>query len=188
MQGIDDVARQFIQLFEAEGVPYALMGGLAVRIHALPRATFDVDFTALVDRSQLPRLYQHVESLGHVVSQAQRGGWLDTVRGLPVVKFQVWGGESAIDVDVFLAETDFQREVLKRRQLQHGEDFAAWFVTAEDLILLKLLAARPKDLVDVNDVLFIQGTLDEDYLRRWARQLDIEPALDDAFRRQRESL
>jgi len=144
------------------------MGGLAVRLHALPRATFDVDFTALPDRAELPRLYELVEKLGHVVPEAQRGGWVDTVRGLPVVKFQVWGGESAIDVDMFLAETDFQREVLKRRQLQHVEGFDAWFVTAEDLILLKLLAGRPKDLVDINDILFIQGSLDEDYLRRWA--------------------
>jgi hypothetical protein len=188
MQGLDDVARQFVQLFEREGIPYALMGGLAVRIHALPRATFDVDFTALLDRSRLPSLYDLVEGLGHSIPEAQRGGWLDTVRGLPVVKFVVWGGESAIDVDVFLAETDFQREVLRRRQRQEIDHFQSWFVTPEDLILLKLLAARPKDLVDVNDILFIQGTLDEDYLRRWAPQLGIERALDDALRRQREAL
>ncbi len=48
MQGLDEAARAFIKLFEQLGVPYVLMGGLAVRIYALPRPTFDVDFTALL--------------------------------------------------------------------------------------------------------------------------------------------
>jgi hypothetical protein len=32
---LDDVAREFVALFEQFGVPYALMGGLAVRLDAL---------------------------------------------------------------------------------------------------------------------------------------------------------
>ena len=48
MQGLDEVARQFVRLFESQGIPYALMRGLAVRIHAIPRPTFDVDFNVLL--------------------------------------------------------------------------------------------------------------------------------------------
>jgi hypothetical protein len=39
MIGLDDVTRDFVGLFETEKIPYALMGGLAVRVYALPRAT-----------------------------------------------------------------------------------------------------------------------------------------------------
>ena len=45
MQTLDEAARDFIALFERMGIPYAVMGGMAVRIYALPRPTFDVDFT-----------------------------------------------------------------------------------------------------------------------------------------------
>jgi len=183
MQGLDEVTRQFVQLFESQGIPYALMGGLAVRIHALPRATFDVDFTILLDRGELPRLYQLVEALGFTMPEAQRGGWLDQVRGLPVVKFQIWGDERAIDVDIFLAEFEFQRQLLKRRQRHPANGLTAWFVSPEDLILLKLLAGRPKDLVDVGDILFIQGQLNQDYLRHWAHELGVDVALTQAFQK-----
>jgi len=39
MKGLDDVARELIGLFEADGVPNVVMGGLAVRMHAVPRPT-----------------------------------------------------------------------------------------------------------------------------------------------------
>ena len=50
MKGLDNVTRELIGLFDAEGVPYVVMGGLAMRIHAVPRPTYDVDFTVLLPR------------------------------------------------------------------------------------------------------------------------------------------
>jgi len=51
---------------------------------------------------------------------------------------------------------------------------------------LKLLANRPKDRVDVSDILFVQATLDEAYLRRWAAKLGIAVELEDALRSNRD--
>jgi hypothetical protein len=182
MKGLDDVTRELVSLFEADAVPYVVMGGLAVRIHAVPRPTYDVDFTVALPRSQLPWLYQHVESLGYTVPAAQAAGWVDTVKGLPVVKLQAFLGERAIDVDIFLAETAYQQHLLTRRERHAAEGLDAWFVSPEDLILLKLLAGRPKDRVDVSDILFIQGQLDEAYLKHWAQELGIVTDLDEALR------
>ena len=52
------------------------------------------------------------------------------------------------------------------------------FVTAEDLILLKLVANRPRDIADVIDVLFTQGSLDVEYMRSWAVRLQITESLE----------
>ncbi len=181
MKGLDEVARELVQLFETEGIPYVLMGGLAIRIHAIPRPTYDVDFTIALPRDALPRLYQLVEEMGYMIPPAQLTGWVETVKELPVVKFQAWMGDRAIDVDVFLAETPYQEHLLTRRQRYRAEGLEAWFVSPEDLILLKLLAGRPKDKVDVADVLFIQGQLDEAYLRHWANRLGISTALEESL-------
>jgi hypothetical protein len=51
-------------------------------------------------------------------------------------------------------------------------------VTAEDLILFKLLAGRPRDLLDIKDILFMQGQLDEAYMRRWAMPLGVAGQLE----------
>ena len=61
--------------------------------------------------------------------------------------------------------------------------FICGLVSPEDLVLLKLLAGRPKDFVDVGDILFIQGQLDQEYLHRWATQLGISSALEEARRK-----
>ncbi|HQU43702.1 MAG TPA: hypothetical protein PK867_12880, partial [Pirellulales bacterium] len=69
-------------------------------------------------------------------------------------------------MDLFLAESRFQRELVARSRPEQIDDLTVSVVTPEDLILLKLLARRPRDLADIGDILFIQGTLDEGYLRR----------------------
>lgn len=48
--------------------------------------------------------------------------------------------------------------------------------TVEDV-----LANRPRDQGDVADVLFVQGQLDESYMRHWAHQLDITDRLNTAL-------
>lgn len=183
MKSLDDVTREIVELFEDQSIPYALMGGLAVRIHAIPRPTYDVDFTISIARSELPKFYSAAKRLGYSIPAAQESGWVDLVQGLPVVKLQVFVGGQVIDVDVFLAETDFQRELLARKRRYQADGFEAWFVGPEDLVLLKLLAGRPKDLVDVADVLFIQGQLDVSYMQRWAQRLGILDSLEQALRR-----
>ena len=47
--------------------------------------------------------------------------------------------------------------------------------------VLKLLANRPRDLSDVADILFVQGQLDEAYMRLWADPLGIIDRLETAL-------
>jgi predicted nucleotidyltransferase len=100
---------------------------------------------------------------------------------MPLVKVRLYLEGRGIDADVFLAETDFQQEVLARRIKAEVEGRRLDVVTPEDLILFKLVASRPRDLIDVQDVLFMQGQLDEAYLRRWAWPLGVAAKLDDVL-------
>ena len=50
-------------------IPYAVMGGLAVRVYAIPRFTNDVDLTISVDREQLPTLFDALEFRKSMESQ-----------------------------------------------------------------------------------------------------------------------
>lgn len=158
------------------------MGGIAVRMHALPRSTFDVDLTVQLSRDSLPELYARATQLGCTVPEAQLRGWIDSVREMPVVKVCWQTGQAPIDVDLFLAETPFQARVLERRVRRRVDGWEAWFASAEDLILLKLLAGRPKAMLDVADILFIQGELDTGYLRSQAASLAVGPLLEKALK------
>lgn len=171
----------FIRLFDELRVPYALIGGLAVSVHGIPRPTHDLDFTISIDRSQLPRLYEESEKLGYSVSDSHASGWVDSVAGMPPVRVRQWIQGKAIDIDIFLSESRFPESLIERRLQLEVDGVAAWVATPEDLILLKLVAARPRDIGDVLDILLAQGQLDDKYLSDWANELGVTERLADVL-------
>ncbi|MDQ3332031.1 MAG: hypothetical protein M3552_15475, partial [Planctomycetota bacterium] len=154
------------------------MGGLAVRLLGIPRPTFDVDLAITISRDRLAVLYDELDAAGFDVPEAYRGGRVDEVAGMPLVKFKLYIGGRGIDADIFLAETRFQQEMMRRRKSDELWGMSVWLATAEDLILLKLLAHRPRDLGDVADIRAVQGELDERYMRTWAIELGIQDRLE----------
>jgi hypothetical protein len=173
-KALGDVA----SLFERMEICYATMGGIAVRVYGIPRATYDIDFTLALGRQRLPELYGGLAELGYSVPPSYDSGWVDTVAGMPLVKARIYLEGRGIDIDLFLAESPFQEELLARRRQERLDELAIWFVSPEDLILLKLLSFRPRDVADIGDILFTQGQLDDEHMRQWARRLGVAERLE----------
>lgn len=175
---IEDVLFEIVDVCEIMKLEFAIMGGIAVRVHGIPRPTFDVDLELSVDHSQLIEFFDRCEKLGYTVGDTYRSGWRDEVGGMPLVKVKTYlPAGNSVDVDVFINETPFQQSIMQRRQHFDLSDRSIPFVTPEDLVLLKLLANRPRDLGDIADVVFIQGQLDQDYLHHWAEILGVTDRL-----------
>jgi len=181
MTDLTAVIHDLVALFSRLCLPSAIMGGIAVRAHGLPRPTFDVDFVLAVPRERLADLFAAIEESGYTVPDRYRGGWVDSVGGMPLFKVRLFLEGRGIDADIFLMENDFQREVMSRRMPEEVEGRPVQLITAEDLILFKLLAGRPRDLLDIKDVFFMQGQLDEAYMRRWAGPLGVAEHLEQAL-------
>jgi hypothetical protein len=60
MNDLHNALRGLIELLDGLRAPYALMGGLAVRAYGIPRATYDIDLTAALDRPRPPEFYKAV--------------------------------------------------------------------------------------------------------------------------------
>lgn len=182
MSELEAALRKLVAYFHQQEIPYAVMGGLAVRVHALPRPTNDIDFSVQLDRNRLPEVYRAAEQMGLTVPEVYKRGWIDEIAGLPIVKLRYYLRDGlGVDVDIFLAESDFQNSLISRRQPLDVDGLQCWVVSPEDLILLKLIANRPRDLIDVQDILFTQGSLDAGYLHHWAYELGISERLDQAL-------
>jgi hypothetical protein len=184
MKKVTETLHTVIALLDQLSIEYAVMGGFAVRAHGVPRPTYDIDLTIVLDRRRLPELFDQLRDYDFVIPEVYERGWVDHVKELPLLKLQRMIRNAFLDVDLFLVESVFLVEVMQRRSRVDAEGQMLWVVSPEDLVLFKLLAGRPRDLGDVTDVLFIQGSLDETYLRRWARELRISDQLEKALAEQ----
>jgi predicted nucleotidyltransferase len=181
MESLYHALDRLLESLDARAVPYALIGGIAVRAHAIPRNTNDIDVVVLIDQSARWEFFQDLVTRGFEVPEPYLRGWIDRVTGMSVAKVKVYLARRGIDIDLFLAESPFQRSLIERRLPVDIDGRTVWIATAEDLVLLKLLASRPRDTLDVADVLYISGQLDVSYLRQWASDLGILPQLEQAL-------
>ena len=132
-------------------------------------------------RDRLPDLYSAAHKTGFSVPEQFAAGWIDSVAGMPLVKFRLFVESQSIDIDVSLAESDYQRAIMARRQSHVVAGREAWFVSAEDLVSLKPIAARKRDLADVEDILLGLPDVDDTYMRPRAESLGISAQLEQAL-------
>ncbi len=135
-------------VFSEQGVPYALIGGLAVGIRSgVPRATLDVDFAIRTD-TDLEQLTRRFQARGfQLVGEFAHS-----------VNFKHESGEP-----VQLAFDEQFDAMVARAELMTMDDVALRVVTKEDLIAMKRRAAadparrRSKALRDQADIALLEG-------------------------------
>jgi hypothetical protein len=148
--------------FEQAGLPYALGGALALGALGVPRGTLDVDVNVFVGDDQIRDVVAALAGLGVAVDEpaalaaASRDGMF----------VGSWAG---IRIDVFVPSIPFSHEAGTTRVcLTDPDGNSIWFLSAEALAVFKLLFFRPKDLVDLERLVAVQGSeLDRAYVRAW---------------------
>ncbi|MBI4381149.1 MAG: nucleotidyl transferase AbiEii/AbiGii toxin family protein [candidate division NC10 bacterium] len=152
---LEEILSKVLDLLDKTGIRAALIGGLAVATWGSPRATEDIDL--LAELAQSPELEGAIRADGWHVSW-RRGGSDDPI---PLLLRLEWirGGP---EIDVICATRPWERAILDRAvQVTLPGGRRVPVVTPEDLIVLKLLAGGPQDLIDVTDLLTRCGTMPE---------------------------
>jgi len=144
---------------------HLFIGGLAVLAEGEPRMTRDVDLILFIPRDRLPGFLDL--AAGHGFDVNRRRALADaSARGACSIGFQ------GVPVDIILASTDLEESAWVRRRRAKLFGRVANLPSAEDLILLKIIPGRPRDLEDVRTVALAAGArLDRRYLRTWAERL-----------------
>lgn len=171
------IAQEVTAILDELSIPYMLMGGLAVRFWAIPRPTYDVDLTILADDSQVSRLVSRLEHDGYSIPPEVAKGWRAALSGMRKITVRKFLDRDSWRIDLFLVTTEYQAEAFRRRRIAKLLGRDVWTITAEDLILHKLIAGRERDLVDVSEILQLTEAVDLPYLRQWASRLGLAPSL-----------
>jgi hypothetical protein len=174
-----ETLRASTEALEEAGVTYAVTGSIASSRHGEPVSSLDVDLIVAatpeqavsVARKLMPRFYAPEEMLQTACRTQGFANLIDNRTGFKV------------DLS-FVASTGYLGEVLRRRiRATIGTKGPAfWFVTPEDIILMKLLWRRDtrstKQWENALSVARVKGArMDWKYLFEQARNIDIEADL-----------
>jgi Nucleotidyl transferase of unknown function (DUF2204) len=123
--------------------------------------TYDVDVLVTIDDADWTRFIRAAERCGF---QPRGSDALDFARESRMLLMR--HRPSAMDVDVMLAAIALEREIVSRRRSIVVRRLAIPVPSPEDLIILKAIAQRPRDLMDIDGILEKHPRLDKRRIRR----------------------
>lgn len=164
-----------IEVIEAFGAEWMLLGAVPVSHYGWPRATTDLDLAVAIDVSASDNADKWMTSLGY----AKLMGPLEiSKKGIWLSKYQKQAGEDIIGIDIFFSVGEWQTKAIKRRIIAEIDGNRWWIPSLEDLILYKLIAFREKDFLDIEGILDKSlGKVDWVYLGPWITALDLKAKL-----------
>ena len=151
----------------AEGIPFAVIGGIAATFRGEARFTADVDVLVGIELDEALRLLARLPSspfqpLFPGVEEVLRASFLLPLRH----------SVTQVAVDIAVGLSGFEHQAIARATAVVLSGVSIPVVSAEDLILMKLLAGRPRDTDDIRNIMLRQGpALDWSYLLEVGRQL-----------------
>jgi predicted nucleotidyltransferase len=138
--------QEFIALLEARGVDYLVVGGYAVGLHGFPRFTGDLDFFVAISEANAAKLMEVFADFGFGDIGLRPDDFLakDFVVeiGREPRKIQVLTGIDGVVFD----------ECFAHRVEVEIAGMTVKFIGKTDLIRNKTAAARPKDLIDAEQL------------------------------------
>lgn len=161
----DRFCRFAFEFLEREGVRYLVIGGLAVVAVGEPRTTADADVIAFLTLAEAESLICKASRTGFELRDDVERERLATTGTL---RFR----RGPFQIDLITASLPFEEVAFGRAHYHELFGMRLPFSSPEDLILLKVLAGRDKDLLDAIGVARRhRDRLDRAYLEQTLQQL-----------------
>ncbi len=140
---LDSNFKEFIQLLNAHGVKYLVVGGFAVAFHGHPRYTKDIDFWIWAEPENAERIIRSIQDFGLGSLGLQPSDFLN-----PENVIQLGYEPNRIDLLTQMEGIDFE-ECYRLREEVEFEGIPLNFIDLDHLLVSKRIAGRLKDLADV---------------------------------------
>jgi predicted nucleotidyltransferase len=155
-------------------IPYMVIGGQAVLLYGEPRLTRDIDITLGIGVSELARIKKVLPAMGLKVLVRKVQEFVARTMVLPTKD-----KESEIRVDFIFSFSPYERQAIGRaRDIKVGRSQVK-FASLEDVVIHKVVSARPRDLEDIKSILVKNPKYDSDYISGWLKEFD--QSLDQKF-------
>jgi hypothetical protein len=151
-----------ISEFKDRGV---IIGGIATSLLGAPRYTVDLDAVLLITLDDLPRLLEEASLQGIEPRISDPIAFARKNRVL-LLRHTI----SGTDIDISLGILPFEVEMVERSITIEIGPIQLRLPTPEDLIILKAVAHRPKDMEDIHSIAANHPNMDKERIRFWVDQ------------------
>jgi predicted nucleotidyltransferase len=150
---------------QRDHVPGVIIGGVAASILGRPRMTRDIDALILLEEKYWETFLLNGAKFGFAPRLTDclkfaRKSRVLLVRHKP----------SEIDVDITIGALPFEKETITRAVWIKIKKIRLPLPLPEDLIIMKAIAHRPRDLADIESILDVHPKLNLRRVRRWVKE------------------
>jgi hypothetical protein len=153
--------QRLLDRYEGKGV---LIGGIAVGFLGRPRLTVDLDAMFLASIKDIPRILELAADEGIEPREKNTADFAAKSRVL-LLRHK----NSGIGIDISLGIMALEEEIVERSVRHDAGALIVQLPTPEDLIILKAVAHRPKDMLDIREVVDNNPNLDLARIKRWVK-------------------
>lgn len=163
--------KKITEILNKEEIDYMIVGGFAVSFHNRARTTNDIDLVLQIYPAHVKLILKHFPEW-----QGFEESFMDSVkRG---VLFNITDFETGIRYDFMTyQDSDYNWGAFERREEIEFFGIKCYLSTKEDLIISKLrwynMIPSEKQMEDLK-FLFLDKSLDIDYLKTWLNKLNIK--------------
>ncbi len=172
----EELLEKLGNILEAEKVPYMIVGGQAVLIHGEPRLTRDVDVVVGLKASEWEKIESLAGSLGFAPLIEDVTEFVKKTSVLPV-----HNKETGLRIDFMFAVSEYVHKALARVRVLEIGPAKVRFASLEDILILKVIAGRPRDMEDALTILIKNPQTNLEYIRKWLDEFD--RSLEEEYRR-----
>ncbi len=160
LRSLPDLAAALSRSLAERGIDHTISGAIAMAAHGYVRATTDLDLLVVAPSVRWPEVFAIVRSLGFAGEDREM---VAAIRERGVATFQA----GPVSIEILVPVLPYHRTLPSRSVAIHVAGASIPVLSIEDLVVLKMLWRRQKDLADIHALLQLAGgSFDDAYALR----------------------
>lgn len=160
-----NVLQDFINWLKTEKISGIIIGGIAASILGRPRVTRDIDSIIIINENFLKEFIDSGQKFGFIPRIKNIFDFAHKTRVL-LMRHELTG----IDIDISLGALPFEYESIERAVWINVGNLSLPLPTPEDLIIMKAIAQRPRDILDIESIIDAHPDLDLNRILLWVKE------------------
>ncbi len=155
---------KILREFYYEHVDYLIVGGIALNLHGVPRATFDLDIIVAWDEENIRKIEKILEklkfksmvpvTLTELKSKERRK---ELIRKKHMFALNFYNVEDPLEeIDILIKDVSDFKKLFERKKTIKIDDFEIYLISLDDLIKLKRSSRRHKDKEDMKNLMLVK--------------------------------